>query len=104
MINTGLVCCDSNRRYLKQKPLATIGYLNLKSTWQFLSGRRRDVPASLPVLKPGDYAIFVQTRRVNRGWPKSHHDLYFAPGDTVVTSSNILHITVLPDETNSEKR
>jgi hypothetical protein len=103
--NMGLVCCESNRRYLKQKPLAATGYLDLASTWQFLGARPRDVSPSLPGLKPGDYAIFVQTRRVNRGWPKSHHDLYFTLGDTVVTSSNILHITVLPDvaETNSEK-
>jgi len=96
--NTGFVCCESNRRYLDHKPLVATSYLNLKSTWQFLSAKPQESSTRLPVLKPGDYVIFVRTRRINHGWPKSHHVLYFALGDIVVTSSNILHITILPDD------
>ena len=52
-------------------------------------------------LKPGDYAIFAQTRSVMRGWPKSQHDAFHAVSDLLVTSSNILHITILPDVADS---
>jgi len=47
-------------------------------------------------LKPGNYAIFAQTRSILLGWPKSEHDAYHSVSDLVVTS-NILHITILPD-------
>jgi hypothetical protein len=40
-------------------------------------------------MKPGDYAIFAQTRSVMRGWPKSEHDDFRSVSDLVVTSSNI---------------
>ena len=48
--------------------------------------------------EPGEYWVFVQTRRVMLGWPKAQ-DKYFKAGDTLVTSSNILKITILPDGT-----
>ncbi len=32
-----------------------------------------------------------------RGWPKSQHDQYHSVSDIVVTSNNVLHITILPD-------
>lgn len=52
-------------------------------------------PETVPP-EPGDYWVFVQTRRVVRGWPKDG-DIYFKASDIVVTSSNVVRITVLPD-------
>ena len=44
----------------------------------------------------GSLAFFVQTRRVMHGWPKSERDQYHSISDIVVTSNNILHVTILP--------
>jgi hypothetical protein len=95
------VCCGSKRRYLGLKPL--IGekiVVSLK--WIEQSTNEATFPLHRMQLKPGDYAIFVQTRSVMRGWPKSEHDAFHAVSDLVITS-NILHVTILPDvsEVNS---
>jgi hypothetical protein len=93
----GYVCCGSKRRYLGPKPLAGEGVLvNLKRIERFANEATFRLPRM--EFKPGDYAIFAQTRSVMRGWPKSEHDAFHAVSDLVVTSSNILHITILPDE------
>jgi len=96
-LNLGVVCCGSDRKYIRQKPLAATSSLNLRLAWEFLNRRHPTIPARPADLKPGDYAIFVRTRRVMRGLPKSQHDVYFAVGDIVVTSSNIVHIKILTD-------
>ena len=48
-------------------------------------------------LQPGEYFIFAQTRNVIRGWPKTPYNAYHSVSDIVVTSSNILHLTIVPD-------
>jgi hypothetical protein len=96
----GYVCCGSKRRYLGPKPLAGEGVLvNLKRIERFTNESTFPLPRL--ELKPGDYAIFAQTRSVMRGWPKSEHDTFHAVSDLMVTSSNILHITILPDVADS---
>lgn len=96
-VNTGIVCCGSDRKYIGEKPVVATSSVNLRLAWEFLNRRPPAVASRLADLKPGDYAIFVRTRRVMRGLPNSQHDLYFAVGDIVVTSSNIVHIKILND-------
>ena len=55
------------------------------------------IPPFAKKLNPGEYTIFLQSRRLMRGWPKSEHDQYHTISDIVVTSNNVLHITILPD-------
>jgi hypothetical protein len=95
----GIVCCESKRRYIGQKPLHGPEFrVSLKRIEWF---NKATFPLLRMELKPGDYAIFAQTRSVMRGWPKSEHDAYHAVSDFVVTSSNILHVTLLPDVADS---
>lgn len=94
------VCCGSNRRYLGPKSLSDEGVL-LSLKWIERSTNEATFPVRRMDLKPGDYAIFAQTRSVMRGWPKSQHDAFHAVSDLLVTSSNILHITILPDVADS---
>ena len=89
----GVVCCGSNRRGIGQKPLSVTTVFKLKMLPSPLS----PFATSPSAFKPGDYVIFIQTRRVMRGWPNSSQDRYFAADGDVVTSTNILHITMLPD-------
>jgi hypothetical protein len=89
------VCCQYNRRYLSQRPLTarvgfTANYFRRQATLPFYRGEW-----PLTKLTPGDYEFFVQTRSVMRGWPKPGHNQ--SPSNLVVTSSNVLHITILPD-------
>ena len=93
----GVVCCDSNRRYVRLKPLGTVAYLDFMFLERNLNMKSLPHPPTPPMhFEPGDYTIFVQTRSVMRGWPKSDHARYHDLSDTVVTSSNVLHITILP--------
>jgi len=95
----GYVCCGSKRRYLGPKRLTGEGIIvSLKRIERFTNDATFPLPRM--ELKPGDYAIFAQTRSVMRGWPKSKHAAYHAVSDLVVTS-NILHITILPDVADS---
>lgn len=95
----GYVCCGSKRRYLGPNLLAEGVLVNLKRIERFANEATLQLPRM--EFKPGDYAIFAQTRSVMRGWPKSEHDAFHAVSDLVVTSSNILHITILPDVADS---
>jgi hypothetical protein len=95
----GIVCCDSDRRYLSQKPIVTEFALTMSRVGRSvldpnLMNTHRDI-------KPGGYAVFMQTRSVFRGLPKSNHDKYLSPSDAVITSQNVLHITILPDVPSS---
>ena len=97
----GYVCCGSKRRYLGPKPLTGEGILvSLKRIERFTN--EATFPLRRMELKPGDYAVFAQTRSLMRGWPKSAHDANHAVSDLVVTSSNILHVTILPDAADSD--
>jgi hypothetical protein len=88
------VCCGGERRYLSQKPRTGAGFR--VSLGYFL--QPAPLQPSRPMeSKPGDYAVFVQTRSVMRGWPKSSRDAFHSVSDLVVTSANILHLTILPD-------
>lgn len=95
-----IVCCTSDRRYVKHKPLASEAFLQLKWLERGLGLSTSLTPRKF---KPGIYAIFAQTRSVMVGWPKSEHDRYHTVSNLVVTSSNILHITILPDAADSEE-
>jgi hypothetical protein len=95
-----IVCCSSDRRYVKQKPLASEASLQLKWLERGLGLSTSLTPRKF---KPGVYAIFAQTRSVMVGWPKSEHDRYHTVSNLVVTSSNILRITILPDASDSEE-
>jgi hypothetical protein len=92
-----IACCGSKRRYVGRSPVA-VPEVDIS-----LNELDRDamplnvVSLKRMKLKPGDYVIFAQTRNIMRGWPKSQQDLYDKLSDVVVTSSNILHITVSPD-------
>ena len=94
ILNTGVVCCESNRQYVGRRPVAAMGYLNLKETWRFLKAREQDVPD----LIPGDYSVWIRTRRVRRGLPSSSfRDRYLTAGDIVVTSTNVFNFKILTD-------
>jgi hypothetical protein len=99
----GYVCCDTNRRYLGKESLVAETALRMEYLERSLNFRLRDseviaaIPPFAQKLKPGEYAIFLQSRRLMRGWPKSEHDQYHTVSDIVVTSNNVLHITILPD-------
>jgi hypothetical protein len=99
----GYVCCDTNRRYVRNEPLVADTALRMEYLERSLNFQLRDsqvlgaIPPFAKKLKPGEYAIFLQSRRLMRGWPKSEHDQYHAISDIVVTSNNVLHITILPD-------
>jgi hypothetical protein len=99
--NAGLfayVCCDSYRRYvghLSRLVTLTFSLQDVERSLNFQLGR-----TGLPTaqkLNPGEYRMFVQTKRLMRGWPKTQHDQYHSVSDIVVTSNNVLHITILPD-------
>ena len=100
----GVVCCGTNRAYVTAKPIVATAYVTLPS---------RDPLSDAPLVlfpnrptgrKPGDYAIYIRTRRLLRGWPKSSREKYFATSDIVVTSKNILQITVMPRPTADEDK
>jgi hypothetical protein len=51
-------------------------------------------------LPSGEYDLFVRTKRVAKGWTRHDNHVderYMGVGKTVVTSENLLHITILPD-------
>jgi hypothetical protein len=74
----GVVCCDSNRRYLSQQPKVF----------------KRELTDYLRFEKAGTYRVFFTTRRVFRG-PGKYMD--FAASKMLLTS-NILTLTILPDD------
>ena len=51
-------------------------------------------------IAPGEYTVFMQTRRVLRGWPNSGDSKYRGVSNVVVTSSNVLHLTLVADAPN----
>lgn len=110
----GYVCCGSHREYLREKPISTISdYQTYRggSTGGIIGGiidtndpklrafleqrrREREIEAWGVNLPPGEYDFFVRTYRVSKGWPE---DLYANDNSPlVVTSRNVLHITILP--------
>lgn len=98
----GYICCETKRHYLTQKPLIATFALRLEGMPRVMPKVDLTTPTEIT---PGGYSVFMQTRRVLRGWPKSEHDKYFGVSDIVVTSSNILHLTLLPNtpEPKSDK-
>jgi len=88
------VCCDSDRRYATPQPLSVQMIFSFKDLERSLNGSRF-WPLTTE-LKPGEYGMFIQTRRLMRGWPKLA-DEYSDVSNIVVTSSNILHLKILPD-------
>ena len=91
------VCCESKRIYLSETP-------SVASFSAILGG----IPRLLPKLDmtteteitPGEYTVFMQTRRVLLGWPKSERQKYKSASNIVVTSSNVLHLTLVADTPN----
>jgi hypothetical protein len=96
--NSGIVCCGSKRRYIGKAPtMGTSAPINFLVLSQSSSPQISQSPNSSATIKPGNYSLFVRTRRVMRGWPKSERDTYHSTSNLVVTSSTILHVTILPD-------
>jgi hypothetical protein len=92
----GIVCCESDRRSLGHKPdFATVSF-DLKWMERLLNPRF-PLSTSYVHLQPGEYIVFVQTRRIVRGWPKTEHEQHQAVSNILVTSSNILHIKIISD-------
>ena len=100
---TGYVCCDTDRRYVRNEPLVAETGLRMEYLERSLNFRLRNsrvvgaIPPLAENLRPGEYSIFLQSRRLMRGWPTSEHDRYHTVSDIVVTSKNVLRITILPD-------
>ena len=69
----GVLCCSSALKSLGKNPVdvATHFYLHLQ---------------------PGEYSLFIRTKRVSRGWPKPGHY-----GDGPVVTSDVLQLTINPD-------
>jgi hypothetical protein len=94
---TAIACCHSERRYVGTSPV-TIPEVDISLDELDRNAMPLNVVSLQRMkLKPGDYAIFAQTRNIMRGWPKSEQDLTHKLSNIIVTSSNILHITVSPD-------
>jgi len=99
----GYVCCNTDRRYVGNEPLVAETTLRMEYLERSLNFQLRNsqvlgaIPPLAEKMKPGEYAIFLQSRRLMRDWPKSEHDQYHTVSDIVVTSNNMLHITILPD-------
>jgi hypothetical protein len=72
-----VVCCSYHRVPLVSKPV---------------TAQSTEVHLKIP----GEYYVFVQTRRMFRNWPQSEKGRYDVVGDLVVTSSNVLHLTIVP--------
>jgi hypothetical protein len=100
----GVICCGTRRRYVAQKPIRAIAYVTVPSNNLFSNAPKFLFPTSPTGLNAGDYVIYVQTRRLLRGWPKSGRERYFAASDIVVTSNNILHITIVPDASSGGRK
>jgi hypothetical protein len=87
-----------------KKPIAAITDVTVPSRNMFSNAPHFLFPTPPASLKAGEYAIYVQTKRLMRGWPKSSREQYFASGDVVVTSNNILHITIVPDGSSDGRK
>jgi hypothetical protein len=74
----GVVCWDSNRRYLSEQPTVF----------------KRELTDYLRFEKAGTYRLFFTTRRAFRG-PGKYSD--FAASEMLLTS-NVLTLTILPDD------
>jgi hypothetical protein len=100
----GAVCCWSKRRYVDRKPSA-IEFGFRFSLFHLSDFERALQPGSIDVVdvNPGEVYVFLQTSRILRGWPKSDNQKYFERG-IVVTSQNVLHLTILPDESKGSSR
>jgi hypothetical protein len=98
-LTPGIVCCGSNRHTIRKTPMAARSFLSLDILWERIPDplTKKDSQTTLSQASPGDYWLFIQTRRVMRGWPKSEKDSYFKAGNLTVTSNNIVHFTILPD-------
>jgi hypothetical protein len=80
----GIICCESDKRPLSQKPVTF----------------KRELTDYLRFQKPGTYRIFLSTRRVFKIGSDSKQ---FAPSKVVLTS-NILTLTILPDDPDWDAR
>jgi hypothetical protein len=76
----GVVCCDSDRRYLSRQPTVF----------------KRELTDYMRFEKAGTYRIFFSTRRVFKG-PTKYMDF---GASKILLTSNILTITILPDDSN----
>jgi hypothetical protein len=87
-----------------QKPTAAVTAVTVPSRNIFSNAPKFLFPTPPAGLKAGEYAIYVQTKRLMRGWQKSGRDQYFAASDIVVTSNNILRVTIVPDGSSDGRK
>jgi hypothetical protein len=69
----GIVCCNSAIKPLSKNPIDVATHLYLR-------------------LQPGEYSLFVRTKRISPGWPKPGHY-----GEGPVVTSDVLELTIMPD-------
>ena len=70
----GVLCCSTARQTLSTNPIEVATHLYLR-------------------LEPGDYSLFVKTKRVSRGKPDTDHF-----GEGRVWTSDVLQLTIVPDQ------
>jgi hypothetical protein len=99
----GGICCESKRHYISEKPSTVEFAFRLSYFNQGDFGHAIEIVPGLFDIKPGDVYVFLQTARILRGWPKSQGQKYTEDG-IVVTSKNVLHLTILPDEPKSTSK
>ena len=84
----GIICCGSDRPYLRHEPIVL----------------HRDLSSFLRFEAPGQYQVFYTTRRVFRGKANSNSkDVYQEQSELTVTS-NLLTLTILPDDPQWDAR
>ncbi len=93
----GYVCCESKRIYLSEKPSIAAFSTSLGGIPRLMP--KPDMTTDTEIT-PGEYTVFMQTRRVLRGWPKSEHQKYDRVSNIIVTSSNLLHLALVADAPN----
>jgi hypothetical protein len=99
----GRLCCQSKRHYISEKPSAVEFAFRLSYFNQGDFGHAVDVVPGLFDIKPGDVYVFLQTARILRGWPKLERQKYTEDG-IIVTSKNVLRLTILPNEPKSTSK
>ena len=70
----GVLCCSTARQVLSTNPIEVATHLYLRP-------------------EPGDYSLFVKTKRVSRGKPDIDHH-----GEGTVLTSDMLQLTIVRDE------
>jgi hypothetical protein len=91
------VCCESKRIYLTEEAAVASFSTTLGRILRLMP--KPDMTTGTEIT-PGEYTVFMQTRRVLRGSPKSQDQNFRGVSNIVVTSNNVLHLTLVADTPN----